>query len=118
MRILIKPVGKPRQTRSDVWKQRPVVMRYRAFADELRLKYREDLPNSVTLIFRIEMPQSWSKKKKAEMLGKPHQQKPDVDNLAKSVLDALVKEDSVIYRCLIEKYWSDESSIEINEYTK
>jgi len=32
----ITPVPKPRQTRSDKWKQRPCVMRYRAFADEVR----------------------------------------------------------------------------------
>jgi hypothetical protein len=34
----LKPVPKPRQTRSDKWKQRPCVMAYRTFADELRLQ--------------------------------------------------------------------------------
>lgn len=115
MRISITPVGKPRQTQSDRWKQRPVVMRYRAFADELRLKYREDLPDSIILRFYLPMPPSWSAKKKAEMLGKPHQQKPDFDNLAKSVCDALKKEDSTIWRCLVEKYWDVEGGIEIEE---
>lgn len=113
MKISITPVGKPRQTQSDRWRQRPPVMRYRAFADELRLKYSEDLPDSIILRFYIAMPQSWSKKKKVEMLGKPHQQKPDFDNLAKSVCDALKKEDSVIWRCLVEKYWAAEGAIEI-----
>lgn len=28
----ITPIGKPRMTRADKWKQRPPVMRYRAFA--------------------------------------------------------------------------------------
>jgi hypothetical protein len=31
-------MGKPRKTRADKWKQREVVMRYRAFCDEARLK--------------------------------------------------------------------------------
>jgi Holliday junction resolvase RusA-like endonuclease len=113
MRVVIQPVSKPRQTASDRWKQRPVVMRYRAFADELRLKYREELPNSLTIRFYLAMPKSWSKKKRAEMNGKPHQQKPDFDNLAKAVCDALLEEDSVVWRCLVEKYWSTESAIEI-----
>ncbi len=34
----ITPMGKPRMTRADKWKQREVVMRYRAFCDEVRLK--------------------------------------------------------------------------------
>ena len=29
----ITPIGKPRMTRADKWKQRPAVMRYRAFCD-------------------------------------------------------------------------------------
>lgn len=114
MKILITPVPKPRQTRSDQWKQRPVVMRYRAFADELRLKYREDLPHSVHLVFHIQMPKSWSKKKRLSMDGQPHQQKPDFDNLAKAVCDALLPEDSVVYKCLVEKYWAEDAAIFIN----
>lgn len=37
-RYIITPVPKPRQTQADKWKQRPAVMRYRAFADEAPLK--------------------------------------------------------------------------------
>lgn len=108
-------MGKPRQTQSDRWKQRPVVMRYRAFADELRLKYREDLPDSVHLTFYLAMPKSWSQKKRDAMRGTPHQQKPDFDNLAKSVADALREDDSTVWRCLIEKYWDDEGGIVVEE---
>ena len=113
MRISIHPVGKPRQTRSDVWRQRPAVMRYRAFADELRLKYSGDLPCNLKLTFYIAMPKSWSKKKCAEMLGKPHQQKPDVDNLAKSVMDVLLEDDSIVWRLTAEKRWAEEGAIDI-----
>ncbi|HGV3500426.1 TPA: RusA family crossover junction endodeoxyribonuclease, partial [Klebsiella michiganensis] len=34
----ITPIGKTRMTRADKWKQRDVVLRYRAFCDEVRLK--------------------------------------------------------------------------------
>ncbi|MBC8923069.1 RusA family crossover junction endodeoxyribonuclease, partial [Escherichia coli] len=33
----ITPLGKPRMTRADKWKQRPPVLRYRVFCDEVRL---------------------------------------------------------------------------------
>jgi hypothetical protein len=36
-KYIITPVGKPRMTRSDKWKQRPPVIRYRMFCDEARL---------------------------------------------------------------------------------
>lgn len=114
MKIKIDPVAKPRQTRSDVWKQRPAVMRYRAFADELRLKHPHQLPERVSIVFWLPMPKSWSKKEKINMCYAAHQQKPDIDNLAKSVFDALLEDDSIIYRCLLEKRWAKEGAIEID----
>jgi Holliday junction resolvase RusA-like endonuclease len=109
----ITPVSKPRQTQADRWKKRPAVIRYRAFADELRLKYPHEMPLNVHLTFHMPMPKSWSKRKRAEMVGKPHQQKPDLDNLQKAVWDALLEEDSIVWRCVAEKYWGVEGSIEI-----
>ncbi|MGK4302143.1 RusA family crossover junction endodeoxyribonuclease, partial [Klebsiella pneumoniae] len=41
----ITPIGKPRMTRADKWKQRPEVIRYRAFCDEARLR-KIHLPDS------------------------------------------------------------------------
>ena len=32
----INPVSKPRMTQRDVWKKRPVVVKYHAFCDEMR----------------------------------------------------------------------------------
>lgn len=116
MKIDIIPVSKPRQTRSDVWKERPAVMRYRAFADELRLKYRGDLPEQVTLVFRLPMPQSWSKRKQEVYRLQPHKQKPDIDNLVKAVLDALCEDDSHIWHVDAYKFWDDIGSIEITAY--
>jgi Holliday junction resolvase RusA-like endonuclease len=96
--IHINPCPKPRMTRCDMWKQRPAVMRYRAFADELRLKLRRDFDfNGTSIEFGVPMPKSWSKKKKAEMNGKPHTQTPDLDNYLKALLDAHTSDDSGIH---------------------
>lgn len=113
--IDIKAVPKPRQTRSDKWKERPCVMAYRAFADELRYKFGP-VPygaSSVTLSFFIKMPKTWGKKKQSAMFGTYHQQKPDADNLLKAVLDALLPEDKGIARIECEKLWDDKDGISI-----
>ncbi len=58
------------------------------------------------------MPKSWSKKKKLEFGGQPHQQKPDLDNLLKGYQDALAKDDSFIWKFeLIEKKWATKGKI-------
>jgi Holliday junction resolvase RusA-like endonuclease len=113
MRIQVDPLGKPRMTQRDKWQKRPAVVSYRAFCDEIRLCYRKDLPSEVKLIFHVPMPRSWSKKKRTEMIGQPHQQKPDIDNMTKAVLDALCKEDSYVWRVDAEKRWAEAGSIEV-----
>lgn len=112
---LITPMGKPRMTRSDKWKQRPEVLRYRAFKDEVRLN-KVSLPESgYHITFVIPMPQSWSKKKKTEMNGKPHQQKPDKDNLEKALLDAIFEDDCLIWDGRVSKVWGETGKIIIKE---
>ena len=113
MRYLITPVPKPRQTRSDKWKKRPCVMRYRAFADECRLKGVHVHDMGDTIIFNMPMPKSWSKSKKTKMNGACHQQKPDIDNLLKALLDATKKEDCTVWNVSTYKLWAHEGSIEI-----
>ena len=119
--VPVIPVGKPRQTRADKWKKRPAVLQYRAFADALRAhteRLRFCLPDyGCRITFTIPMPQSWSKKKRQEMLNAPHQQKPDLDNCIKSVLDALRGEDCTVYQLSSEKRWGETGSItfEISE---
>ena len=109
--IYITPVPTPRMTRADRWKKRPAVLRYWAFADELRLKMPKIDLNHYTLTFGIPMPKSWSKKKKLELDGKPHKQRPDIDNLCKSVLDALYLDDSHIHDIALKKIWSTKGFI-------
>ena len=56
------------------------------------------------------VPKSYSKKKKAELYGKPNtQHNGDIDNIAKSVLDGLngsaYDDDTIIYDLHIAKYY-------------
>ena len=112
----ITPIGKPRMTQRDKWKKRPVVERYYLFKDECR-RHNLQIPLSgAHLIFYIEMPKSWSKKKKAEMINTPHQQRPDWDNLAKACCDAVYDEDSTIWDIRVSKFWSDRAGIAVNRY--
>lgn len=114
-RYLITPMGKPRMTARDKWKQRPPVMRYRAFCDEVRLHDIQVPPADSHITYIIPMPKSWSQKKRALMDGKPHQQKPDVDNLTKALLDALFDDDSHIWDVRTSKLWGEVGHIIIED---
>jgi Holliday junction resolvase RusA-like endonuclease len=48
------------------------------------------------------------------MKDKPHQSKPDLDNLIKAVLDAFKVNDQTVYRIVAFKAWSDKGTIVIN----
>ena len=43
----------------------------------------------VDMLFKMPIPQSYSKKKQSALVDAPHAKKPDLDNLVKAVLDAL-----------------------------
>lgn len=50
--------------------------------------------------------------------GEPHVNKPDVDNLCKSLFDIMTKlgfwhDDKQIFSCVIEKFWAENSGIYI-----
>lgn len=107
----ITPVPKPRQTIRDRWQKRPAVMRYRAFCDDVRAA-RITLPDAGWHVtFVLPMPKSWSGKKRAQMDGKPHQQRPDRDNLEKALLDALFSEDCGIWDGHTTKVWGETGQI-------
>lgn len=107
----ILPVPKPRMTQRDKWAKRPAVLRYRAFCDEVRARKIQVPESGAHITFVMPMPKSWSKKKKAELLGQAHQQKPDVDNLCKALLDAVYADDSGVHDIRISKIWSDRGEI-------
>ena len=107
-------MGKPRMTRRDKWEKRPPVMRYRAIAKEMQLQANLQVYTpypAIKATIGIKMPKSWSKKKKREKLGTPHQQKPDVDNITKAIMDILCKDDAFIYHIDIKKFWAEESIV-------
>ena len=60
------------------------------------------------------MPKSWSKKKRAELDGMPTTAKPDVDNFAGAVMDALLVEDSNVVDLHVSKIWGQQAQIIIN----
>lgn len=67
-------------------------------------------PVAVAIEFRFEVAKSHSKKKRLSMIGQPHTQKPDVDNIVKSILDGLngvaYTDDSLVFAIRANKTWS------------
>jgi Holliday junction resolvase RusA-like endonuclease len=101
-------------TRSDKWKKRPCVLRYRAFCDAV-LAAGVTLPEcGARITFYLPMPASWSRIKFSQYYGAPHQQRPDLSNLLKALEDAVYGEDSVIWSYAeVRKIWSDLGGIRI-----
>lgn len=67
---------------------------------------------SLTVTFYMQIPISWSEKRKAAMRGKPHVSTPDYSNLLKYVEDVCVdvkilRDDSLIYECMGRKIYDD-----------
>lgn len=108
----IEPCPKPRMTRRDKWKQRPCVMRYRAFKDKCRA-HRVELPQPCKVVFHLEMPKSWNAMSRRGRHGSPHCSKPDLDNLLKALCDAVLSDDSRLWNIRAEKRWSLTPGIEI-----
>lgn len=110
----INPVPKPRMTQSDKWKKRACVMRYRDFKDQCRCFHVKLPEDGARVIFHIQMPKSWSEKKKGSMAGRWHKSRPDLSNLLKALEDAIFTDDSKIssygYLC---KRWARRGAIEI-----
>ena len=115
------PVAKPRQTRSDKWKKRPCVMKYRAWADLARLCAKEQigkLPDpksilSLSLVAYFAPPATWSAKRRTAALGTLHRQRLDADNALKCASDALFEEDCAIAEMHVRKVWGEPARVEI-----
>lgn len=111
----VTPVPKPRMTQRDKWKKRPIVEKYYAFKDACRVAGITIPESGSHITFFIEMPRSWSQKKRIEMQGQAHKAKPDADNLLKAVQDAVMQEDSSIWDIRITKRWDYVAGIHIEE---
>jgi Holliday junction resolvase RusA-like endonuclease len=117
MRLNITPLGKPRMTQRNRWYKPPALEKYWDYANEVkRLLPNYQLGTSLHIVFYLPIRKSYSKKKRAELLGKPHDQKPDIDNIVKGFMDA-VKSDDHDDKCVAilhaEKYWAETGAIEL-----
>ena len=111
--LQIAPVSKPRMTRADRWKKRQSVLKFFAFRDAIRQssawKTLELLDmDSFKIVFHVPMPKSWSKKKKTQYDGKPHQQTPDLDNFLKAWKDSVYEEDAIVWNVEATKLWTSD----------
>lgn len=108
--VYVVPMGKPRMTQRDQFIERDCTTRYWAYAATIRSQVsvpRDCTELSFTAYFP--MPDSWTAKKKAAMQGTYHHDKPDIDNVAKAILDSLFENDSVIAVSHQAKLWDDGS---------
>lgn len=115
-------------------KQRPRVTRFGTYTPKKTVEYenwvktcytlsetRDKLEGTIKAEIKAYMsiPKSTSKKKRQEMLeGKIRPtKKPDVDNMAKIILDSLNKlafdDDKQIVECSIEKWYGEEPRVEV-----
>ena len=108
-------------------KGRPRVTRYGTYTPEATKKYEElvrrswlnsglePFPDDATLYCHIHahfaIPKSCTKKQRKELAFAPHTKKPDCDNVAKAILDALnglaFRDDSAIAKLVVEKTYTD-----------
>jgi Holliday junction resolvase RusA-like endonuclease len=59
-------------------------------------------------------PHSWSKKKRVELMGTPHRNKPDASNILKGIEDILWADgDEGLFAGSYRKVWGWENKIEL-----
>ena len=97
----------------------------KAFLEQCEGQYDKEYmgPIKMSIWALFEPPKSYSKKKKMELFDTPHLKKPDADNIAKAICDALNgiawKDDSQISDLIIHKYYDEEDMIIVEiEYGK
>lgn len=68
-----------------------------------------DGPVRLTIVATFAPPASWSKKKTAEFLHRPHTQRPDIDNCVKAISDGLNRiawaDDGQVAEIVARKVW-------------
>jgi len=101
----------PRLTRNNLWTK--LAVKYANWKAEVRALGIQIPESGAHIIFYMPMPKSWSKKKKLSYDGKPHQQVPDIDNIAKALLDGVYSSDAHIWDIRASKIWAKNGGIEI-----
>lgn len=71
----------------------------------------------VRIIAVFEVPKSYSKKKKRELIGKEQIFKPDADNISKIILDSLnglvYKDDSQVAKLNVHKIYGEKAEVTV-----
>ena len=121
--IIPKPTPRPRIARRGNKSIAYYPKEYQIYKDHLKMlaelicKTKYKGPLKMEVIFYMPIPSSLSKKKKDELRGVWHIKKPDCDNLAKGVKDALegiaYDNDSQVCELMIRKIYSTEPKIEV-----
>lgn len=112
--IDVDPMGAPRMNKSDAWKKRPVVLRYMEYKDAIRaacIRNNYKLHGLLGLTFHVQVPQSWSFKKRQQAIGMPHTSKPDIDNMIKGFMDSFDGGDQHVHTITATKVWASKGSI-------
>jgi len=113
-----KPAPRPRVTRYGTYNNKD----YTDYKKVIALKYKSvhgspatKKPIAMKLDFFFEVPKSWSKRKKGA--AKFHTSRPDADNLAKSIKDALngiaYKDDSQVCYLQVRKQYAAFNGVRI-----
>ena len=118
--ITPKPTPRPRVGKFGAYYPKE----YQAYKDQLKqlaaliCKEKHEGPISMRIEFYMPIPASLSKKKKLDLVDQWHIKKPDCDNLAKGVKDALegiaYDNDSQVCELIIRKRYSTKPRIEVD----
>jgi Holliday junction resolvase RusA-like endonuclease len=125
-KIKIEPMGAVRMTRRGKFVNK-YAMNYLNYKKAIGLivssQHKGDLITGavgVSVKFIMPLPQSWTKKKRLEMEGKPHTSKPDIDNLLKGCFDSIngivFKDDNQVSWVKTSKVYGIEAGIEMEVY--
>ena len=116
-----KPAPRPRVTKYGTYNDKAYTNYKKALRLVAQRQIKAPLEGAIkmSIVFQFKKPKSWSKKKREAAFW--HTQKPDADNLAKAVKDALnglaYRDDSQICDMDLVKIWgeNDRITIELGE---
>ena len=116
--IPLEPFGKarPRVTRGNTY----MPHEYVRARDALRLMFGPvtvEPPWALQVTAVRAMPASWSKRKRAAMAGAWCMSKPDADNIAGAVMDALFEDDAAVVAVACRKVWGPSPELRIEVRT-
>jgi Holliday junction resolvase RusA-like endonuclease len=117
--IPLEPFGKarPRVTRTG---HAYMPDSYTAARNALRLMFGAVTvapPWSLSVTAVRAMPASWSKRRRGEMAGTWCASKPDADNIAGAVMDALFENDAAVVEVACRKVWGPSPELRIEVRT-